>query len=121
MDATPANSAADIIGIIRKRQDELNIACLTVDEIAGLAQGHYSKITSGLKGLGPMTLFVLLSAFGLRLRIEEDPDATARLRHRWTPRQGTRTNRPIGWQTPLAFAANDEKPDCRLSTRHLPR
>jgi hypothetical protein len=112
MDATPANSAADIIGIIRKRQDELNIACLTVDEIAGLAQGHYSKITCGLKGLGPMTLFVLLSAFGLRLRIEEDPDVTARLRHRWTPRQGHVTNGSrANWRTPTAFATNDESPD----------
>ena len=41
-----------------------------------------------------MTPFVILEALGLRLRVEEDPDASARLRHRWTPRQGTRTNRP---------------------------
>ena len=43
-------------------------------------------------------------------RIEEDPDATARLRHRWTPRQGTRTNRLDGWRTPLAFGS-DGAPD----------
>jgi hypothetical protein len=86
MDATPANSAADIVGIIRKRQDELNIACLTVDEIAGLASGHFSKITCGLKGLGPVTLFIVLTALGLRIRIEEDAELTAKLRHRWTPR-----------------------------------
>jgi len=84
--ATPANSAADIVGIIRKRQDELNITCLTIDEIAGLASGHFSKITCGLKGLGPVTLFLLLTSLGLKLLIVEDPEATERLRHRWTPR-----------------------------------
>jgi hypothetical protein len=94
LDATPANSTADIVGIVRKRQDELNIACLTVDEIAGLAQGHYSKITSGLKGLGLMSVFNVLEALGLQIKIEEDPDAVARLRHRWVPRQGARTNQP---------------------------
>jgi hypothetical protein len=112
LDATPASSTADIVNIVRQRQDELNIACLTIDEIAGLAQGHYSKITCGLKGLGLMSVFVVLGALGLRIKIEEDPDATARLRHRWTPRQGHVTNgsrRP--WRTPLDTVANDESPD----------
>jgi hypothetical protein len=94
LDATPANSIADIVGIIRRRQNELDIACLTVDEIAGLAQGHYSKITSGLKGLGIMSVFNVLEALGMRIKIEEDPDAVARLRHRWTPRQGHMKNQP---------------------------
>jgi hypothetical protein len=85
----------------------LNISCETVDQLAGLADRHYSRI----KGFGWLTMFTVLPALGLRLRIEEDPDATARLRHRWTPRQGSRTNQPDGWRTPLAFAANDESPD----------
>jgi hypothetical protein len=59
-----------------------------------------------------MSVFLVLEALGLRIKIEEDPDATAGLRHRWTPRQIPRQNGPQGWQTPLAFAGNDESPDC---------
>ena len=112
MDATVISSRDDLVAIVRKRQDELNISCETVDQLAGLADRHYSKLTSQVKGFGWLTVFTVLPALGLRLRVEEDPDATARLRHRWTPRQGhVKNGSRANWRTPLAFAANDESPD----------
>jgi hypothetical protein len=112
LDATVISSRDDLVATVHKRQDELNISCETVDLIAGLADRHYSKLTSKVKGFGFMSTFVVLKALGLRLRVEEDPDATARLRHRWTPRQGNVTNgsRRL-WRTPLDTVANDESPD----------
>jgi hypothetical protein len=86
LDATVITCRDDLVAIVRKRQDELNISCETVDQLAGLADRHFSKLTSKVKGFGFMSTFVVLKALGLRLRVEEDPDAIARLRHRWTPR-----------------------------------
>jgi hypothetical protein len=83
-----------LVALVRARQDQLNIPCLNVDEIAGLAGGHFSKLTCGIKGFGFLSLFLVLEALGLRLRIEEDPEAVARLQHRWTPRQNDRGNQP---------------------------
>jgi hypothetical protein len=94
MDATVITSRDEFINIIRKRQDELNVSCLTVDDLADLATGHFSKLTSKVKGFGFVSSFLVLQALGLRIRIEEDPEATARLRHRWTPRRGSRPNGP---------------------------
>jgi hypothetical protein len=102
MDATVVTSRDDFVKIIRKRQDELNVSCLTVDDVAGLASGHFSKLTCGIKGFGFLTSFPVLQALGLRLRIEEDPEATARLRHRWTPRQFGRQNAPAVRDSTLA-------------------
>ena len=87
MDATLISSREDLVNVIRQRQDELNVSCLTVDEVAGLATGHFSKLTCGIKGFGFLSSFLVLAALGLRLKVEEDPEATTRLRHRWTPRQ----------------------------------
>ena len=88
LDPTTIREYADLVDVIRRRQDELlRISCLTIDEIAGLHSGHYSKITAGLKGFGSLSLFNVLQALGLRLRIEPDPDATAKYQHRWEPRQ----------------------------------
>jgi hypothetical protein len=111
LDATVISSRDDLVAIVRKRQDELNISCETVDQLAGLADRHYSKLTSKVKGFGFLSTFVVLAALGLRLRVEEDPDAIARLRHRWTPRQFSRPNAPHGWRTPpLDTAESLERP-----------
>ncbi len=64
----------------------LRLACLAIDDLAGLAAGHFSKLTCQSKGLGFLSLFLVLPALGLRMRIEEDPSMIARLRARWTPR-----------------------------------
>jgi hypothetical protein len=91
LDATFITSRDDLVEVVRKRQDELNISCETIDQLAGLAERHYNKIACGLKGFGYVSSFLVLTALGLRIKIEEDPEATKRLRHRWMPRQTSRT------------------------------
>jgi hypothetical protein len=86
LDATPIRNRQDLVTVVRQRQEELGVSCLTIDEVAGLASGHFSKLTSQVKGFGFVTTFLVLQALGLRLRIEEDPEATAKLAPRWLPR-----------------------------------
>jgi hypothetical protein len=86
LDATPIRDHDELVNLVRRRQEELGVACVTIDQVAGLADGHFSKLTCGIKRFGPMSIFLVLSALGLRIRIEEDPEATARLAPRWLPR-----------------------------------
>jgi hypothetical protein len=86
LDAKVVSSREDLIALVRARQDELNVSCATADQLAGLADGHFSKLTCGSKGFGFLSLFLILPALGLRIVIEEDPEMTAKLRRRWTPR-----------------------------------
>jgi hypothetical protein len=87
LDATPVYGPADLVEALRKRQNEIDIPCLDVDMLAGLANGHYSKITCGIKGIGLQTLFLILPALGMRVVIEEAPN-TESMRKRWIRRQG---------------------------------
>ena len=86
MDATPIRDHDELVALVRRRQDELGVACVTIDQVAGLADGHFAKLTCGIKRFGPVSIFLVLSALGLRLRIEEDPAAIAKFGPRWLPR-----------------------------------
>jgi hypothetical protein len=86
MDATPIRDHDELVALVRRRQDELGVACVTIDQVAGLADGHFAKLTCGIKRFGPVSIFLVLSALGLRLRIEEDPAAIAKFAPRWLPR-----------------------------------
>src|SRR6476620_3634046 len=74
---------------LRDRRVALDVSCETVDELAGIAAGHTSKLLSptGLKKLGNVTLPLLLGALGLRLILIEDGPALERVRSRLVPRQ----------------------------------
>jgi hypothetical protein len=95
LDATPIRSREDLITLVRARQDELYVSCATADQLAGLADGHFSKLTCGSKGFGFLSLFLILPALGLRLVIEEDPEMTARYGQRWTQRENIRYARAV--------------------------
>jgi hypothetical protein len=86
LDATPIRSHDDLVAAVRQRQDELKISCETAGQVAGLADGHFAKLTCGLKSFGLVSLFLVLPALGLRLRLEEDPEASARYARHRTPR-----------------------------------
>jgi hypothetical protein len=86
MDATPIRDHDDLVALVRRRQDELGVACVTIDEIAGVPDGYFAKLVRGIKRFGPISIFVVLSALGLRIRVEEDPDAIAKFRRRWLQR-----------------------------------
>jgi hypothetical protein len=77
-------SYGDLHRLLRERADELNLSRVQIDEIAGLAGGHSSKILSPrpLRRIGDSTLAVLLPALGAKLLLVEDPQALARIRAR---------------------------------------
>jgi hypothetical protein len=78
LNATAIRDHDELVALVRRRQNELKLSCLAVDEVAGLADGHFSN-TCGMKKSGPVSIFLVLEALGLRIRIEEDPEAIAKL------------------------------------------
>jgi hypothetical protein len=85
-------SREELLAVLRERRDELNISHGTIDGIAGISDGHFSKLVCArpLKNLGPISLGAILGALGLgivKIVIEEDPKAIEQVSGRWTPRK----------------------------------
>ena len=108
----------ELLQVIRDRRDELNISHLTIDGLAGWADGYASKLLAPtpIKNLGPMSLGALLSALALGIvtvTIAEDPEQAARMVHRWTPRRRRPTSRCVVSPTQTSFDdANMETVKC---------
>jgi hypothetical protein len=114
LDATPIRSYDDLIVVARARIAELQITFETLDDCSGVQSGYAAKLLSltKIKTFGPMSFCAIMGALGIKLVAVEDPDATARLRHRWTRRQVPLQNGwRADWRTPLDTVANDESPD----------
>ena len=85
----------ELIQRLRDRVGQLEVRYLDFDKLAGFAEGLTGKAfgQSQVKRLGPEKLFDAISAAGLRLRIEEDPEQTAKMQARiaenFLPRQAT--------------------------------
>jgi hypothetical protein len=93
-------SREELLAVLREQQQALNISCGTIEGIAGLADGYVSKVLSltPAKNLGPIALGAILGALALKIvkiEIGEDPEATAAVSGRWTPRK----RRP-NWKKP---------------------
>ena len=87
MDAAPAKlieSYDELVQVLRNRVCELGIILDTVDAVAGLAPRYASKLLSPapVKHFGAVSLFPVLAALGLRMRIEPDHEAIERLSKR---------------------------------------
>jgi hypothetical protein len=85
-------SIPELVAAVRARRDELNISHESIDALAGLAGGHFSKLVCDppIKGFGELSLKSVLGALALRIvvvRIEEDPDQRARMAKRWIKRK----------------------------------
>ena len=63
----------ELIAAIRQRVDELQISHAVLEELAGLAGGHFGKIVgaSRVKTFGPLSLFLILEALAVNLVLEE--------------------------------------------------
>jgi hypothetical protein len=68
-------STADWIAVWRARMAELGLRCLEVDALAGLSEGHTSKILCGLRKPSGETRDRLCAALGLlqSVSVEIDP------------------------------------------------
>jgi hypothetical protein len=73
---------------LRRRADQLKLSRATIDALAGLSEGHASKLLclSHPKILGEKSFGLLLTALGLRLVPEADPEALAKYAARCEPR-----------------------------------
>jgi hypothetical protein len=89
--ATVGHSDA-LLDAVRKRIAELDISYETVEAIAGLQGGYLAKIIGSppMKRVQLWTAFLLIEALGLRVKLEEDPELTEKLRHRYVKRKLTK-------------------------------
>jgi hypothetical protein len=80
----------DVLRVIRARRDELDVPHEIIDDIAGLAAGHTSKLLCPrpLKHLGPIS-WSIFETLGLNLVAIENSAALARSRrsHKWRQRR----------------------------------
>lgn len=75
---------------LRARAEQLGVSRETLDDLAGLTNGHTAKLLSPqpFKVLGPMSMGALLGALGLKLVVIEDAEQIARIKKhtRYAPR-----------------------------------
>lgn len=74
-------SAADpveLVEVLRRRKQELQITDQELDRIAGLTSGHSGKLLGAarVKRFGELSLFLMLGALGLRLAVVIDENAS---------------------------------------------
>jgi hypothetical protein len=74
-------SYQDLICVLRTRCDEFDLAFSTVDEIAAISQGLTGQFLSphSARVMGCKSLMAILSALGIVLIAQEDPEALARV------------------------------------------
>jgi transcriptional regulator with XRE-family HTH domain len=70
-----AMSLMELVALLAERRYSLGLTSRDLEEAAGLADGHLSKIECGTKRLGHVTLPTLLSALGCRLLLIADDAA----------------------------------------------
>lgn len=82
-------SRDELIALARARADKLDTTRLQIDRVAGFTHGYSSKLlsTSQIRCSVRDSLFELLWSLGLRLRVEEGPEATAAVRPHYSRRR----------------------------------
>jgi hypothetical protein len=77
----PIRSYDDLHRALRARANELNFSRAELDRLAGVTSGYASKLLAPrpLKRMSPYTFTLMVGALGIRLRVEEDPEALERI------------------------------------------
>jgi len=85
-----AENYESLVEALKRRAGELEISYSDLDAIAGLPAGFAGKFMgpSSVKRLGPLSLFTVLPALGLKLTLAVDPDALRRYAQRGPRRHG---------------------------------
>jgi hypothetical protein len=81
-----------LVTAFRSRIDELQITTSLVDDLTGLPTGYTGKLLgpSRVKQLGMQSALLIAEALGLRMAIEPDMAAAARMAGRWEKREEIR-------------------------------
>jgi hypothetical protein len=91
--AVDVSCYSELMAGIRQKVAALGIRYLDFDDLAGFAPGLSGKVFGSCeaKRLGPEKLFDAIRAAGLRIRLEDDPEQTAKMARRiaenFNPRQ----------------------------------
>ena len=82
---------SEMLAAIRNRVHELGIAGTTFDQFAGLPDGYLSKHVGErpVRRIGMVSMGPLFRALGVYCVVVVDPEATARLKDRVQPRNGS--------------------------------
>lgn len=86
-----------LLDAIRVRKAQLGLSNDALEQLAGLCEGHLSKVLPNppRKGIGWATLSLLLPALGSKLLLVEDEIAMQRIRPRIKPRDECRVRRKV--------------------------
>ena len=86
-----ANSYEEMLALLRRRVNELEIAGERFDEFAGLPRGYLSKLIGQhpVRRIGMQSWSPLMNALGLRCLFVEDREGTQRLKSRLKPRNAS--------------------------------
>jgi hypothetical protein len=89
MTAKVITSMTGLLEAIRARQDELDLSCETIDELAGLPARYTAKLLAPvpLRGISHMSLTAILGALGIGLIVVEDVAQREKVKDRWHPRK----------------------------------
>lgn len=95
----------ELVQAFRARADLLDLPRELIDDLAGLARGHSSKLlaTPPIKGIGPITMFPLAGALGFSIALIEDERRMVRINA--IPRSGYK-RRPFAqeWRNAKALS-----------------
>jgi hypothetical protein len=75
-------SELEFVAALRARREELGLSYETIEAITGMAEGSANKCLSGRKPIGALYQWLILEALGLNVRLEENPQTTAKIRNR---------------------------------------
>jgi hypothetical protein len=79
----------DLHAAFRARAESLNVSRLVLDELSGLQSGYASKLLAPvpMRHFGRVSLGAMLGALGLKLVVQEDKEALARVAGRLVGRE----------------------------------
>jgi transcriptional regulator with XRE-family HTH domain len=75
-------SEDQFLAALRARREELGLSYETLEAICGLSDRKAAKLFSGQRPIGALYLWLILEALGLRIRLEVNPEAVARMSRR---------------------------------------
>jgi hypothetical protein len=90
-DARLGDEAA-LLDALEARRVELGLANAAVEELAGLARGHYTKIVGPARSRSPTAAVLdkVMAALGLSLVLLVDPAKVERVQPQWRPRDAAK-------------------------------
>jgi hypothetical protein len=79
----------ELVEAVRDRVNEMGLTRLELDHQSGMPSGYSGKLLGqkNIKSFGWASLGSVLGAIGCKLVLIEDPEQTAKMRARITPRQ----------------------------------